>query len=426
MQPEINTPGPGWSLDQWLAWQEQLHPKSIELGLQRVRSVAERMGLCPATRRTITVAGTNGKGSTARLIAEILRHSGYQVGLYTSPHLLRYNERVCINAQPVSDQDLCDSFAAIDAARGRTSLTYFEFGTLAALHCFLQQEVDIQVLEVGLGGRLDAVNILDADCAVLTSIGLDHQDWLGDSLKEIAAEKLGVARAGRPLVIGVMPDEAEVSEQADALNVQRWQLGDQFHVQAGAVDWDYRDDSFTSAWTDLPLPQAPGSQQIENAALALRAVTCLLGNAPKREAFERALAEPALAGRCQRRGRYWLDVSHNVQAAEALRSCLQARPMSNGERHLVLGMLADKDAAAYLSALAPAVTHLHCVGLHGPRGRSAEQLAAAVAPVWHGATQLHADVSAALSQLEKTAADADEIIVAGSFYTVAAALGVWA
>ena len=423
MPPEVASQRSHWTLGQWLAWQEQLHPKRIELGLGRVRSVAQVLGVLETSARTVTVAGTNGKGSTAKLIAELLQAEGKPVGLYTSPHLLTYNERVCIHGELVDDTALCAAFRAVDSARGDTSLTYFEFGTLAALYLFQQAKVSFQVLEVGLGGRLDAVNIVDTDCAVLTSIGLDHQDWLGSDLAGIAVEKLGIARPDRPLVCGQIVPQADVPRQARQTGARVYQLVVDFECAASADAWTYSEPNLR--WQTLPLPRAAGSHQLGNAAVALQAVKQVLGRLPERRAAESALITAALPGRSQRIGQVWLDVSHNEQAAKALAAQLRAVPCT-GQRHLLLAMLADKDAAAYLRALSGCFDSLLCAGLSGERGRDAGQLKQAVSAVWLGEVRLANTVTEGLAILQSSAGADDEIVVCGSFHTVAEALAVLA
>lgn len=421
LPPDAASQRSHWTLGQWLAWQEQLHPKRIELGLGRVRSVAQVLGLLDTSVRTVTVAGTNGKGSTAKLISSLLQAEGRTVGLYTSPHLLRYNERICIGGEPVDDAALCAAFRAVDVARADISLTYFEFGTLAALYLFKQAKVDCQVLEVGLGGRLDAVNIVDTDCAVLTSIGLDHQDWLGSDLAGIAAEKLGIVRADQPLICGQIDPLADVSRQARQTGARVYQLGVEFECSAGADSWTYSEPNVR--WQGLPPPQASGSHQIGNAAVALQAVKQLLGRLPERHHVDAALRVAGLPGRSQRLGRIWLDVSHNAQAGAALAAHLRGVPCA-GRRHLLLAMLADKDACAYLQALMGSVDTLLCAGLSGERGRDAGQLQQAVAPVWTGDVGRAETVAAGLAVLQASAGPNDEIVVCGSFHTVAEALAV--
>lgn len=408
-------------LQQWLDWQLAQHSTEIKLGLERVRDVAQRLQLLPAKALTITVAGTNGKGSTAKLLAEYLQMAGHSVGLYTSPHLLAYNERVLINGVAADDQTLCTAFAQIRAVQGRTPLTYFEYGTLAALLIFRQRAVGVQVLEVGLGGRLDACNIVDADCAVITSIGLDHQAWLGDSLAAIAREKAGIMRAGKPVVCAAENVASELADCAAQVDATLLQAGRDYQYQSAANAWCWHCSDMQ--WQQLPLPAAPGNHQLSNAAAALAALWALRDRLPLDETtFQRALSSAALPGRAQRQGRYCFDVSHNPQAAAALLQTLQARPPS-GRRLAVLGMLADKDAAAYVTALAPALDQLYLAGLPtaGGRAQSAAALAGRIGNAYGGPISCHPDLAAALHAAEAAAAPDDEILICGSFHTVAVA-----
>ncbi|HEY1077238.1 MAG TPA: Mur ligase family protein, partial [Fontimonas sp.] len=289
------------SLADWLSWQEKLHPRDIALGLGRVGEVARRLGLTEQAPPTLTVGGTNGKGSSAHLAALIYQQAGYHVGLYTSPHLLHYNERVRINGQLASDADLCRAFTAIDKARGDVSLTYFEFGTLAALWLFREAQVQVQVLEVGLGGRLDAVNILDADVALITSIGIDHQDWLGDSRESIAREKAGIFRHGRAAVVAEPDPPSSLIEVAQACGARLLRRGPDFQAQPSATGWRWRGPAGTL--DELPLPGLSGAAQLSNAAGVLAAVDALQPRCPvPASAIRSALPQLRVPGRCEQRG----------------------------------------------------------------------------------------------------------------------------
>ncbi len=408
------------TLEDWLRWQETLNPRTIELGLERVATVAERLGLPDARPVTLTVGGTNGKGSSAHLAALIWRASGYRVGLYTSPHLLRYNERVRVDGRDLDDATLCRAFAAIEAVRGHTPLTYFEFGTLAALWCFREAAVDVQVLEVGLGGRLDAVNLVDADVALITSIGIDHTDWLGPDRTSIAREKAGIFRAGRPAVIAEPDPPASLLEVAATVGAVAIRAGADFHVETrdhGEFDWIGR----TRRWTALPRPGLPGRAQLQNAAGVLAAVEALQDRLAVGEpALRQALPQLTVPGRCERRGRYLFDVAHNREAALALRMHIEALPRVTTV--LVLGMLADKPHADFLEALAPAIDTLVLVDLPGPRGLRAAELAARL-PAQSGAHCCD-NIEQALAQARTLAGDQGRIVVTGSFLTVAAALPI--
>lgn len=410
------------SLQQWLDWQLAQHPNEIQLGLERVRAVAERLQLPGRRPLTITVAGTNGKGSTAKLLAEYLRAAGKRAGLYTSPHLLAYNERVVVDGEAANDEVLCEAFARIRAAQADTPLTYFEYGTLAALLIFSQRQVEVQVLEVGLGGRLDACNIVDADCAVITSIGMDHQAWLGDSLAAIAAEKAGIMRAGKPVVSAADNVQSEITALAAKAGAHLLHSGGDYRHELGAQQWSWHCGG--KHIEALPIPLACGEHQISNAAAALTALWALRERLPFDEtAFRQALRVSALPGRAQRQGRYCYDVSHNPQAASALLKTLKSSP-GRGRRLAVLGMLADKDVAGYVSTLAPALDQLFLAGLapDTQRAQSAVQLAERVGSVFDGPVSCHADVASALCVAEAAAGADDEILVCGSFHTVAEAM----
>ncbi|MGH8443513.1 MAG: bifunctional tetrahydrofolate synthase/dihydrofolate synthase, partial [Nevskiaceae bacterium] len=331
-------------LEDWLRWQEALHPQSIALGLERVRDVAGRLGLPADGARTITVAGTNGKGSTAALLSEIYLAAGFRVGTYTSPHLLRYNERIAVNGEPAPDAVLTGAFAAVERVRGDTRLTYFEFGTLAALWLFREAGVAVQVLEVGLGGRLDAVNLVDADCAVITAIGLDHVEYLGRDRESIGREKAGILRRGRPAVCSDPQAPASIGEQARAVGAPLWSFGRDFHIQLAADAWNWHGTDVH--YKKLPPPALPGAIQYVNAAGALAAVTRLQRKLAVREAAVRAgLVRLHLRGRFERHGNVVLDVAHNVEAARVLADNL--RSFDSGGCRFVIGMLSDKPVEAF-------------------------------------------------------------------------------
>lgn len=405
------------TLEDWLRWQESLHPRSIDLGLDRVRAVAGRLGLPAAGPVTLTIAGTNGKGSSAHLATSIYREAGYRVGLYTSPHLLHYNERVRIDGMEVGDPDLCRAFEAIEGVRAGTPLTYFEFGTLAALWLFREAGVDVQVLEVGLGGRLDAVNLVDADAALVTSIGLDHLDWLGPDRASVAREKAGVFRAGRPAIVAETDPPPSLIAAAQDVGAQLRLSGRDFRLEAvnGRCVWQ----GHTTTLPDLPLPGIPGAAQLRNAAGVLAAVEALGPLRPVGgDAIRSVLPRLAVPGRCERRGRYVLDVAHNVEAAQVLAEYLRALP-SAATRVLVLGMLADKPHAGFVRALASTFDRLILVDLPGPRGLDAAELGRRIAA--DAAVRCCDNMRDALD-VARALADSDgRIVVTGSFLTVAAA-----
>jgi dihydrofolate synthase/folylpolyglutamate synthase len=405
-------------LADWLAYQERTHPKAIELGLERTRTVARRLGLLPARATTLTVAGTNGKGSSVTLAAAIYRAAGYRTGRYLSPHLLRYNERVAIDGVDLPDEAYCRAFAAIEAARGEIPLTYFEFGTLAALWLFREAGVEVQVLEVGLGGRLDAVNIVDADCALITNIGLDHTDWLGADRDSIGYEKAGVMRPNRPAVSVEAEPPRRLLDHAESIGAPLRRLGLDYGFTAHADGrWDWRSEA--QGYADLPAPALDGEVQYQNAAGVLAAVQALQPQRPVGEAAIRA-ALPALRlpGRYQHHGATILDVAHNVESAAVLADNLRRDPLA-GKTWLVLGMLSDKPVEGVCALLAPLVAGAVFGGLPPPRGLKAEALRQrAAAGGLDGESA--ADVVQAYRRAQALAGPGDRIVVCGSFLTVAA------
>jgi dihydrofolate synthase/folylpolyglutamate synthase len=399
------------TLDDWLRFIEQQHPKTIALGLERVAAVFSRMKI-QIEAPVITVAGTNGKGSTCAMLECILREAGYRTGLYSSPHLLRYNERVRVCGVEVDDRALCEAFEAVERARGAVPLTYFEFGTLAAFYVFLEREIDVAVLEVGLGGRLDAVNVVDADCAVLTSVAIDHVDYLGPTREDIGREKAGIFRAGRPAVIAEPDPPRSVAEAAGA----KLFLGKDFGYRAERGQWSYWGPAGRRA--GLAHPALRGSAQLRNAAAALCALDSLRGDLPvAMQDIRRGLASVELPGRFQvlaGRPQVILDVAHNAEAAATL-----ARNLADSgfapETLAVCGMLRDKDIGAVVRSLAPRITRWHVASLPGARGATADEIAAQLP----GATvEKHASPAAAFAAARERAGENDKIIVFGSFLTV--------
>ncbi len=409
------------TLQDWLNWQETLHPVAIELGLERVGRVADRLQCRNPARVVISVAGTNGKGSSVAMLEAILLRAGYRVGCYTSPHLLRYNERIRLAGEEVTDQALCDAFARVDAAREEESLTYFEFGTLAALDLMRREHLDVALLEAGLGGRLDAVNIIDADAALVTSIGIDHTDWLGADRASIAREKAGILRAACPAVCGDADPPRSLREVAERTGADLRVLGQDFSLVEAARGWHWQGGH--SRYRDLPRPALPGSHQLANAAAVLMLLDLLGERLPVTEKSVRAgLQWIQLAGRVQRlpgRVEQVLDVSHNAQAAQALVDALRRLPLA-GRTHAVLGMMRDKDIEAFARVLDPLVSCWYPVGLAVERALPVEQLSARLAAI-AGAERVHAcpTVTAAAGRLDSAARPGDRVLVCGSFFTVA-------
>jgi dihydrofolate synthase/folylpolyglutamate synthase len=407
------------ALAAWLARQEKSHPSSIDLGLTRVREVARRMDLLTPAHRVITVGGTNGKGSTVAFLDGFLRAGGKRVGRFTSPHLTRYNERICIDGVEARDEDLIASFERIDAARGDITLTFFEYNALAALDLFARAQVDVAVLEVGLGGRLDATNIIDADVSVVTSIGIDHVDWLGHSAAEIAREKAGIFRAGRPAVLGSADLPRSLFDVIDAVQARACLPGRDFRVSAHDGHWDF--EAGALQLRGLPRPALAGHLQMTNAATALAALVCA-GFSPDQAAISRALRETRIRGRFQvipGEIEWVLDVAHNVLAAEGLRANLASLPPRR--THAVCGVLGDKDIAGITAAIAPAIDTWILAGLEGPRAISPRDLESRL-PSGAVVIAREAGVAAACRTALAAASPGERILVFGSFLTVGPAL----
>ncbi len=409
------------SLEEWLSWQEGLHPSEIDLGLERVRMVLQSLGHEQLNCPVISVAGTNGKGSSVAMLEAIYLAAGYRVGAYTSPHLLSYNERVRLNGEPVVDQLLCDAFEHIDQSRADTSLTYFEFGTLAAIEIFAQADLDVVIMEVGLGGRLDATNVLDADVALITPIDLDHADWLGNDREVIGREKAGIMRAGRPAVCGDTNPPASLQQVASELGAQLYQSGRDFTFLDQAGQWRWR--CGERVRDALPEPALRGAFQKANAAAVLMVAELLAERLPLSQSHIReGLANVTVPGRFQVLPGdvpLILDVAHNPQAARALAANLSAWPMP-GKVYAVTAMMEDKEIGEILSVMANVVDRWSLTSVDLPRAATAEQLLGILNKTVPGAEhELCASVDAALGTLETKIQPNDRVVVFGSFYTVA-------
>jgi dihydrofolate synthase / folylpolyglutamate synthase len=449
------------TLEEWLTLQESVHPKTIDMGLARVSSVAQTLGVDKPACPVITVAGTNGKGSTVVHLDALLRAGGASAGMFTSPHFVRYNERIRVNGVDVGDDEIVAAFERSERARGTTTLTFFEFNALAALIIFADRKVDVAVLEVGLGGRLDAVNLVDADVAVVCSVGFDHRDYLGDTLDLIGAEKAGIFRTFRPAVLGTDEMPASVYGAIASLKAQPVVAGRDFtwKVDSGGGDsggarWEYNGlvhgssdraasegipsgDGQRLSLRNLPPSALTGSIQYRNASTALAAIESLQAMSvapgkrglPAVELNERTVSEALrgvrLAGRFQvvqgpGAAEWILDIAHNEPAAAIFARHVRERPMpapGAGRTYAVVGILGDKDAKSIATFVEPLVDHWILCALPGPRGTSAEQLAERLQLPATKVT-LTASIEAGCEVARKSTREGDRVLVFGSFHTV--------
>ena len=413
------------TLQEWLDWCEQLHPVAIDMGLDRVKTVADRMGLhfdCPV----ITVAGTNGKGSTCAMLEAVLLQAGYRTGVYTSPHLVHFEERCRVHGESASAETFAEAFAAVEAVRGDVSLTYFEFSTLAILHLMARSNLDVAILEVGLGGRLDAVNIIDADCAVITSIDIDHTAILGKDRESIGFEKAGIMRAGRPVIVSDPVPPQSVIDHANAIGAQLWQFGRDFNFSGDKQQWAWagRDRRYSG----MAYPALRGANQLINASGVLAALDALRQQIPvTAQAVRNGLAMVELPGRFQivpGQPVLVLDVAHNPHSVAALAVNLDAMGFYP-TTHAVLGAMADKDLLPMLQRVNPMVDRWYFTDLPLPRAAKAADLQ----QMWQAqntrsdtASSIHATPMLALQAAMDASDPADRIVVFGSFYTVGGVL----
>ncbi|MCW5220490.1 bifunctional tetrahydrofolate synthase/dihydrofolate synthase [Verminephrobacter aporrectodeae] len=422
------------TLEAWLQHCEQLHPLGIDMGLDRIREVAHRMALrfdCPV----ITVAGTNGKGSTCAMLEAVALQAGYRSGVYSSPHLVHFEERCRIQGEVVAAADLLAHFEAVEQARTRAgaavvSLTYFEFTTLAILHLMSQSRLDVAILEVGLGGRLDATNIIDADCAVITSIDIDHTEYLGPDRESIGREKAGIMRAGRPVIVGDPMAPQSIADHAAQIGADLWRFGRDFGFSGDKQQWSWTGRS--RRYAGLAQPALRGANQLLNASAVLAAFDALHERLPiTAQALRNGLAMVELPGRFQivaGQPTLVLDVAHNPHAMAALAANLDAMGFFPAT-HAVFGAMADKDLESMLTKVDPLIDRWYFSDLPTPRA----QTAAALQQIWHAVhqaaggrraalTSLHADPMQALRAAQAAADPADRIVVFGSFYTVGGVL----
>ncbi|MFO1418757.1 MAG: bifunctional tetrahydrofolate synthase/dihydrofolate synthase [Methylotetracoccus sp.] len=409
------------TLAEWLVWQETLHPRTIDLGLDRVRAVYRRLAGQGVRHFTITVGGTNGKGSCVAYLDAILRAQGYRVGTYTSPHLLRYNERIRIQGVPLGDEEICSAFTRVDQARGDTTLSFFEFGTLAALDLFGRAPLDVQILEVGLGGRLDAVNIVDADAVLIGSIALDHQDWLGESRESIGFEKAGVFRRSRPAVV-VDPDPpASLVRHALDLPADLARSGTDFAYAMTPGAWNWRGRS--ARHDNLPLPALAGAHQVQNAAGALALLERIADRWPVDEAsIRRGLSQVELDGRFQVLPGdvpIVLDVAHNPQAAGVLAGMLRER-FAGRPVHAVFALMRDKDAVGVAGQFEGLVRRWYLPPLAMSRAAAPDVLAETLRSLGsEGVEWSFSNVAEAVAAASANARRGEIIVVFGSFFLVA-------
>lgn len=413
------------TLQQWLDWCEQLHPVAIDMGLDRVKSVADRLSLrfdCPV----ITVAGTNGKGSTCAMLEAVLLQAGYRTGVYTSPHLVRFEERCRLHGESASAEAFAEAFAAVEALRGDVSLTYFEFSTLAILHMMADANLDVAILEVGMGGRLDAVNIIDADCTVITSIDIDHTAILGKDREAIGFEKAGVMRAGRPVIVSDPVPPQSVLDHANVLGADVWLFGRDFNFSGDKQQWAWA--GRERRYSGMAYPALRGANQLINASGVLAALDALRQRIPvTAQAVRNGLAMVELPGRFQivpGQPVLVLDVAHNPHSVAALAANLDAMGFYP-TTHAVFGAMADKDLLAMFQRVNPMVDKWYFTDLSLPRAAKAVDLQ----QQWHlqntrtdTRASVHASPVQALQSAIDSADPADRIVVFGSFYTVGGVL----
>ncbi len=402
---QASPPSESDSLSQWLTWLETIHPVSIDMGLDRVGQVADRLAMRPVSKPLILVGGTNGKGSTVTMLSAIYSSAGYRVGSYTSPHISDFEERIRIDGVMASSADIVSALAYVEAGRHPQTLTYFEYTTLAAMRVFHEQRCDVYILEVGLGGRLDATNLWDADCSVVTSIALDHQDYLGSDVSVIATEKAAIGRPNRPLVVGDIEPPASLFQFAADHDMQV------DHVGAKAV-------------ADLPSTSLSGAHQKRNAGCAVAVVEHMQGQLPVGpETIYQALQGITISGRFEKLHidgvDVLLDVAHNPAGAQALAATLEEN-FHGVKAQIIFACMADKDILGIVGVLSPVAEHWHCVPLEVPRAKAADQLASTINMLNSGSASSYVTVQSACDAALSVAREHSQpLLVAGSFFTIA-------
>jgi len=412
------------TLQQWVDYIQTLHHRQIDLSLDRVRKVYLRLIPADTPFTVISIAGTNGKGSTAEMLSSIYTQAGYNVGKYTSPHLVYFNERYLINGQMVDDAELLAAFEKIEAVRGDVPITFFEFGTLIAIELFRQADIDIAVMEVGLGGRKDAVNVLDPDVAIITSISIDHTAWLGDNTDDISYEKVGIARPEVPCIVGINQPSTRITDYCDEIGANCLIVDQNFSYalseQAEPASWQWQNGR--ADYQNLPLPFGQTGVQLSNASVAVCAIECLQNKHVVKEGdVQKGLAQASLAARCQLISKdplIVLDVSHNVSSVQRLVNFVrnQLQP-ADTKISVICGMLNDKEVEASLSLISPIVKNWHLVTIDHERGSSSDQLAEIVHSI-DASVQIntYANVKQAYQQVTNNLKNGDTLVVFGSFF----------
>jgi len=416
------------TLDDWLKWQETLHSSEIDLGLDRIYQVAKNLKLLSTAFPIITVAGTNGKGSCVALLESILSAEGYKTGSYTSPHLISYNERIKINTFNADDELIIAAFEEIDQARKNISLSYFEFGTLAAMLIFFKQNVDVAILEVGLGGRLDAANLWDTSLALITSIAIDHESWLGNDRESIAKEKSGIMRENTPVICGDKNPPKSIKSEAERVNAVLYQIDNEFFIRPSNKDnsWQL---NVTDSYFDLPYPALKGEFQINNAATVITGLRTIQKQLPvSLDSYIKGLKKVSIIGRLQliNKSPDWLiDVAHNPHSAKALSNYLKSYE-TKGKTYALFSILKDKDLEEVLKIMDQHIDEWHIVGLESNRGFTTEQLkdhmqasniSSKIVP--------HEDFSTAIKSLKKGIKNKDKVVAFGSFLVISELMQVW-
>ncbi len=419
------------SLQDWLTWQEKLHFSEIDLGLERIKKVASKLNLLSPSFPIITVAGTNGKGSSVAILEAILKAQGYKVGSYTSPHLVEYNERIKIDGKNASDKQIISAFERIDKERDKTSLTYFEFGTLAAMQYFVDENVDVAILEVGLGGRLDASNLWNTSLAIITSIAIDHVDWLGNDREVIAVEKSGIMRQSIPVICGDPEPPKSIETEAQRIGASLLQLKKDFFFEPdnnpakSSKQWRL---SIHDSTITLPKPSLSGEFQLNNAATVITGLNSISSLLPvTQQSIEEGLTNVEVLGRLQiihRSPEWLLDVAHNPHAAKELAIYLEKKPVK-GKTYALFSMLKDKDIKQVLSLLNNSINEWHIIALEGSRGISLEELVLIIKQQGITNTVItHASFEDAYRSLKKYANFEDRVVAFGSFLVVSQILKI--